>query len=218
IFARVGANDDLSRGHSTFMVEMQETAEILREATPQSLIILDEIGRGTSTYDGMSIARSVLEYISASVKAKTLFSTHYHELTNLEGKLPGVKNYAMAVKEKGKQVIFLRQVIPGKADKSYGINVARLAGIPLEVLFRAESILAELEAAAPTSGEKQLGLLSLVSEPVSDYTAEIEILEQVKEWNLNRLTPLEAMQKLYDLQQQLLGSENKSGKRDEVSI
>ena len=204
VFARVGASDDLSRGHSTFMVEMQETAAILKEATAESLIILDEIGRGTSTYDGMSIARSVLEYISRKIKAKTLFSTHYHELTNLEGDLPGIKNYTMAVKEKGKQVIFLRRVIPGRADKSYGINVARLAGVPLEVLIRAEAILYELELAASSAAEQQLSLLPMVPEPASDYRAELDVAEQLKELDLNRITPLDAMQRLYELQQALL--------------
>ena len=204
LFARVGASDDLSRGQSTFMVEMQETAAILKEATAESLIILDEIGRGTSTYDGMSIARSVLEFICRKIKAKTLFSTHYHELTNLEKELPGVKNYTIAVKEKGKEVIFLRQVVPGRADKSYGINVARLAGVPLEVLFRAENILAELELAASSAAEQQLTLLPVVAEPAIDYKVEMDILDQLKEIDLNRITPLEAQQKLYELQQQLL--------------
>ncbi len=213
VFARVGASDDLSRGHSTFMVEMQETADILKESTSESLIILDEIGRGTSTYDGMSIARSVLEYISRKINAKTLFSSHYHELTNLEGELPGVKNYTMAVKEKGKDVIFLRQVIPGRADKSYGINVARLAGVPLEVLVRAESILAELELAASTAAEQQLTLLPMVTEPVRGCDAEMEIVEQLKELDLNRATPLEALQKLFELQKQLL--DNKPSSEDE---
>ncbi len=202
IFARVGATDDLSRGHSTFMVEMQETAAILKEATPESLIILDEIGRGTSTYDGMSIARSVLEYISRKIKAKTLFSTHYHELTNLEGEMPGIKNYTIAVREKGKEVIFLRQLIPGKADKSYGINVARLAGVPSEVLIRAEKILHELELSA-SAEDRQLSLLPMVSEPSSDHTRELEVVDEIKEIDVNRITPLEALQKLYELQQQL---------------
>ncbi len=214
IFARVGASDDLSRGQSTFMVEMQETAGILKEATPDSLIILDEIGRGTSTYDGMSIARSVLEFISRQIKAKTLFSTHYHELTNLEGELSGVKNYTIAVKEKGKQVIFLRQLIPGKADKSYGINVARLAGVPLEVLIRAEKILYELESAALEAGDRQLSLLPMVSEPVSDYSREIELLDELKELDLNRLTPLEALQKLYEIQKELLEFENDHSQKE----
>jgi len=204
LFARVGASDDLSRGHSTFMVEMQETAAILKEATPDSLIILDEIGRGTSTYDGMSIARSVLEYISRKIKAKTLFSTHYHELTNLEGELTGIKNYTMAVKEKGKQVIFLRQIIPGRADKSYGINVARLAGVPLEVLVRAETILTELELAASSATEQQLSLLPMVTGPASDHRIELEVIEQLKELDLNRITPLDAMHHLFELQKQLM--------------
>ncbi len=208
IFARVGASDDLSSGQSTFMMEMQETAGILKDATADSLIILDEIGRGTSTYDGMSIARSVLEFISRQIKAKTLFSTHYHELTKLEGELPGVKNYTIAVKEKGKQVIFLRQLIPGKADKSYGINVARLAGVPLEVLIRAEKILYELEQAALTTGDHQLSLLPMVSEPVSDFSREIELIDELKELDVNRLTPLEALQKLFEIQKELLDIEN----------
>ncbi|MBW6462602.1 MAG: DNA mismatch repair protein MutS [Bacillota bacterium] len=209
VFARVGASDDLSSGHSTFMVEMQETAVILKEATIDSLVILDEIGRGTSTYDGMSIARGVIEYICNKVKAKTLFSTHYHELTRLEGELSGVRNYTMAVKEKGKEVIFLRQIVPGKADKSYGINVARLAGVPPEVLFRAEAYLFELELAASTAAEQQLSLLPMVSEPLSDHRFELELIEQIREIDLNRLTPLEAMQKLFELQNRLLADDNK---------
>ncbi len=213
VFARVGAGDDLSRGHSTFMVEMQETATILKEATVDSLIILDEIGRGTSTYDGMSIARSVLEYLGSKIKAKTMFSTHYHELTKLEGDLSGIKNYTMAVKEKGKQVIFLRQVVPGKADKSYGINVARLAGVPYEVLVRAETILAELELTSSTVVEQQLSLLPMVAEPLSDYSYELAIIDELKEIDLNRITPLEAIQKLYELQKQLLDYEQ-SGKEE----
>lgn len=204
LFARVGASDDLSRGQSTFMVEMQETATILKEATTDSLIILDEIGRGTSTYDGMSIARSVLEYISGKIKAKTLFSTHYHELTNLEGELPGVKNYTMAVKEKGKEVIFLRQIIPGRADKSYGINVARLAGVPLEVLIRAETILTELELAASSAAEQQLSLLPMVTGPDYEHLFMMEIIEQLKELDLNRITPLDAMHHLFEVQQKLM--------------
>jgi len=216
VFARVGASDDLSRGHSTFMVEMQETAGILKEATAESLIILDEIGRGTSTYDGMSIARSVLEYICKQVKAKTLFSTHYHELTKLEGEVPGIKNYTMAVKEKGKQVIFLRQVVPGRSDKSYGINVARLAGVPLEVLIRAEKILFELELASSSFDEQQLSLLPMVSEPFDDHEKELEVIEQLKELDLNRLTPLESLQKLYELQSTLISpqQDNNFGKEN----
>lgn len=214
IFARVGASDDLGRGESTFMVEMQETAAILKESTGNSLIILDEIGRGTSTYDGMSIARSVIEYISREIKAKTLFSTHYHELTNLEGELSGVKNYTMAVKERGREVIFLRQVIPGRADKSYGINVARLAGVPTEVLARAEAILAELELAASSASEHQLTLMPMFSKPLRDYRPEAEIIENLKDLDLNRITPLDALQTIYEIQQKLFDIENNGKDRD----
>lgn len=202
IFARIGAGDDLSSGLSTFMVEMQETASILKEATAQSLLVLDEIGRGTSTYDGMSIARSVLEYICLKIKAKTLFSTHYHELTNLEEAMAGIKNYTMAVKEKGKEVLFLRQVLAGRSDKSYGINVARLAGLPLEVLLRAEAILADLETAAATQGS-QLSLLPMVLEQPRKEGPGMEVLGELRELDLNRITPLEALQHLYGLQQKL---------------
>ncbi len=205
VFARVGASDDLSRGHSTFMVEMIETATILKEASKDSLIILDEIGRGTSTYDGMSIARAVLEYISDKINAITLFSTHYHELTRLEGELAGVKNYNMAVKERGKEVIFLRQVLPGKADKSYGINVARLAGLPVEVLVRAEAVLSELELAASTAAEQQLSLLPIISSHhENENNQALGIIIKLKEYDLNRMTPLETMKALYEVQKELL--------------
>jgi DNA mismatch repair protein MutS len=210
IFARVGASDDLSRGHSTFMVEMIETATILKEATSDSLIILDEIGRGTSTYDGMSIARSVIEYIADNIKAKTLFSTHYHELTRLENDLQGVKNYSMAVKEKGKEVLFLRQIVPGRADKSYGINVARLAGLPLEVLIRAETVLSELELAASTAAEQQLSLLPIISNKQDNEAGpSVEIIERLKEYDLNHMTPIEAMKILHDMQKELFELENR---------
>jgi DNA mismatch repair protein MutS len=203
IFARVGASDDLSRGLSTFMVEMQETASILKEATSRSLLVLDEIGRGTSTYDGMSIARSVLEYIGRRIGAKTLFSTHYHELTNLEEELPGVKNYTMAVREKGKDVLFLRRVVAGRSDKSYGVNVARLAGLPAEVLLRAEAILAKLETAASRDRVRQLSLLPFVPERPQEDGSAGKILGKLEELDLNRLTPLEALQHLHELQQLL---------------
>ena len=147
IFTRVGASDDLASGQSTFMVEMSEVANILRHATKDSLLILDEIGRGTSTYDGLSIAWAVVEYIAGSslAGAKTLFATHYHELTELEGKLSGVNNYCIAVQEKGDNIIFLRKIIKGSADKSYGIQVAKLAGVPDAVIERAKAIAEELE-------------------------------------------------------------------------
>lgn len=208
LFARIGASDDLSRGQSTFMVEMEETALILREATPASLVILDEIGRGTSTYDGMSIARSVVEYLGKRIKAMTLFSTHYHELTDLENELPGVKNLNMAVKEKGREVIFLRRVLPGRADKSYGINVARLAGVPLEVLLRAEKILARLEQNAATAKSRQLSLLPLLRDPEPPDSKTQVVLEELREVNINTITPLEAQQTLFRLQQNLLQADD----------
>jgi DNA mismatch repair protein MutS len=147
VFTRVGASDDLARGRSTFMVEMQETANILNNATSRSLIILDEIGRGTSTFDGISIAWAVAEYLHnhEKVKAKTLFATHYHELTDLSLTMSGVRNYNVLVSERNDQIAFLRKIVPGAADKSYGIQVARLAGLPLEVVDRAKEILANLE-------------------------------------------------------------------------
>ena len=147
IFTRVGASDDLSMGQSTFMVEMMEVASILKEATKNSLVIIDEIGRGTSTYDGLSIAWAVAEYIADKEKcgAKTLFATHYHELTELENKLDGVKNYSIAVKEKGEDIIFLRKIVEGGTDESYGVHVARLAGVPQNVTKRANEILRSLE-------------------------------------------------------------------------
>ena len=159
IFTRVGASDDLASGQSTFMVEMSEVANILRHATKNSLLILDEIGRGTSTYDGLSIAWAVVEYIAGSSLggAKTLFATHYHELTELEGQLDGVNNYCIAVQEKGDNIIFLRKIIKGSADRSYGIQVARLAGVPEAVIERAKEISKELEQADINLREKKFG-------------------------------------------------------------
>jgi DNA mismatch repair protein MutS len=145
IFTRIGARDDLARGQSTFMVEMSETANILNNATPGSLIILDEIGRGTSTFDGLSLAWSIVEYLHNQVGAKTLFATHYHELTELAARLPRLRNFNVAVREWRDQVVFLRKILPGGTDKSYGIQVARLAGVPKEVLERAKVILGNLE-------------------------------------------------------------------------
>jgi DNA mismatch repair protein MutS len=145
IFTRIGASDDLSRGQSTFMVEMSETADILNNATPRSLIILDEIGRGTSTFDGLSLAWSIVEYLHNAVGAKTLFATHYHELTELSARLPRLKNFNVAVREWRDQIVFLRKIVEGGTDKSYGIQVARLAGVPKEVLERAKQILSNLE-------------------------------------------------------------------------
>jgi DNA mismatch repair protein MutS len=148
VFTRIGAGDDISRGRSTFLVEMQETANILNNATPRSLIVLDEIGRGTSTFDGISIAWSVAEYLHGkeSAKAKTLFATHYHELTDLADAFKGVRNFTVKVKEEGGKVVFLRRIVPGVAEKSFGIHVGAMAGLPQEVVARASEILANLEA------------------------------------------------------------------------
>jgi len=214
IFTRVGASDDLASGQSTFMVEMTEVANILRNATKNSLLILDEIGRGTSTYDGLSIAWSVVEHIADAKKlgAKTLFATHYHELTELEGRLPSVNNYCIAVKEQGEDIIFLRKIIKGGADKSYGIQVARLAGVPEEVLKRAREIADQLSdsdinvqapvvAIKETKASKQketVGQLSLFDTP--DYSA---VIEEIKTLDISKVTPIDALNKLYALQEKL---------------
>ncbi len=211
IFTRVGASDDLASGQSTFMVEMNEVANILRNATKDSLLILDEIGRGTSTFDGLSIAWAVVEYISnpALLGAKTLFATHYHELTELEGKLDSVNNYCIAVKEKGDDIVFLRKIVKGGADKSYGIQVAKLAGLPENVIERAKEIAARLLANDITETVRQIsvkggGEQEAEQEPVQlslfDMVHEDEIVTQLRELELNTFTPLEALNKLYELQ------------------
>ncbi|MEE1061630.1 MAG: DNA mismatch repair protein MutS [Ruminococcus sp.] len=200
IFTRVGASDDLASGQSTFMVEMNEVANIVKNATSKSLLILDEIGRGTSTFDGMSIARAVLEYCADKKKlgAKTLFATHYHELTVMEDLLDGVKNYSIAVKKRGDDITFLRRIIPGGADDSYGIEVAKLAGIPQSIISRAKEILSELESGAgktevaSTKSREDDMQLSLIS-------AESPVTEKLKSIDLNTLTPIEAMNLLYEL-------------------
>ena len=203
IFTRIGASDDLVSGQSTFMVEMNEVAQILREATRDSLVILDEIGRGTSTFDGMSIARAVVEFIDTRIHAKTLFATHYHELTEMAGER--IRNYCIAVREKGKRVAFLRRIIPGAADKSYGIHVARLAGLPPRVTERAEEILHALEqkAAATAAAEEETaarqepkqteGMASLFADGT---------LAELRTLDIMTMTPLEAMNTLYRLQEQ----------------
>ena len=202
IYTRIGASDDLASGSSTFMVEMNEVADILKFATSKSLIIFDEIGRGTSTFDGMSIARAVLEYAADKRKlgAKTLFATHYHELTDLEKVTKGVRNYNISVKKRGDNITFLRRIVPGCADGSYGIEVAKLAGVPNSVVERAKVILAEIESA---SGEP----VSFASLPQEDPDMQIsftggigdEIIEKLRNIDINTLTPIEAMQKLYEL-------------------
>ena len=204
VFTRIGASDDLSAGASTFMVEMNEVAEMLKNATAKSLLILDEIGRGTSTYDGMAIARAVLEYCADKRRlgCKTLFATHYHELTVLEGELPGVKNYNIAAKKKKDDIIFLRKIVPGGADQSYGIEVAQLAGVPGRVIDRAREILEELQEqgwvpAAPARSapeEEQVSLLDMGAGQVADV---------LRRTSVETLTPIEALNLLYELKQKL---------------
>lgn len=207
IFTRVGASDDLSMGQSTFMVEMMEVATILKEATQNSLVILDEIGRGTSTYDGLSIAWAVAEYIADKEKcgAKTLFATHYHELTELENKIEGVKNYSVAVKEKGEDIIFLRKIVSGGTDESYGIHVARLAGVPKPVLTKANEILRGLERKSILGAKKQekenkqlqTGQLDLYNYKLAEIAHEIDKI------NLNELTPIDALNTLLKIKEKI---------------
>lgn len=194
IFTRVGASDDLSTGKSTFMVEMAEVANILGNATSRSLLILDEVGRGTSTYDGMSIARALAEHLAGTDGVRVLFATHYHELTDLADKYPPVFNLCVSVKESGDDVIFLRKVLPGKADKSYGIHVARLAGLPTAVTRRAEQILDTLEVKSPQPVPLQLSLFGDEEDPV---------IEAINSVDINRLTPLEAFYLIQEWKQML---------------
>ena len=217
IFTRVGASDDLASGQSTFMVEMTEVANILRNATKNSLLILDEIGRGTSTFDGMSIAWAVVEYVSnpKTLGAKTLFATHYHELTELEGSLPGVNNYCIAVKEQGDEIVFLRKIVRGGADKSYGIQVAKLAGVPEPVISRAKVLVEELSAADITVRARQIAESSVpASVPRPDdvdmnqmslfeTVRDDDILEEIKSLELGNMTPIDALNTLYRLQTKL---------------
>ena len=204
VFTRIGASDNLARGRSTFMVEMTETAAILHTATPRSLVLLDEVGRGTSTYDGLAIAWAAVEFLHARVRAKTLFATHYFELTELAEQLSGVKNYHVSVKETGSGIAFLRKVEPGAADRSYGIEVAKLAGLPNEVIARAREVLAEHESAereltghltpGATPLPTQLTIFTPLSQPV---------LDRLREVDLNRLTPLEALNLLAELKKEI---------------
>ncbi len=224
IFTRVGASDDLASGQSTFMVEMSEVANILRQATRNSLLILDEIGRGTSTYDGLSIAWAVVEHAADPKKlgAKTLFATHYHELTELEGKIPGVNNYCIAVREKGDDIVFLRKIIPGGADKSYGIQVARLAGVPDDVINRARELAAqlsdsditekvqEISQAEAESGEKEpekqkkkrhkVDEVDMNQMSLFDTVSDADIVRQLMEIDVSHLTPIDALNTIYALQ------------------
>lgn len=197
IFTRVGASDDLAFGQSTFMVEMSEVAQILANATDKSLVVLDEIGRGTSTFDGLSIAWSVVEYISKNFKAKTLFATHYHELTELEGVIDGVKNYKISVKELDDEVIFLRKIVRGGANKSFGIEVARLAGVPKEVLDRAKEISLNLEA---VNQKLDLNIFKEKKQKAEVNTKlALSILSTLKDIDINRISPMHAFDILNDL-------------------
>lgn len=219
IFTRVGASDDLASGQSTFMVEMTEVANILRNATPKSLLILDEIGRGTSTFDGLSIAWAVVEHISNAklLGAKTLFATHYHELTELEGTISGVNNYCISVKEQGDNIVFLRKIVKGGADKSYGIQVAKLAGVPDSVISRAKELVAELSNADITVRAKEIAAnmtpgssISNVEDNVElhqmslfDTVKEDEIISEIEELDLGTMTPIDALNHLYKIQNKL---------------
>ncbi|MFQ9515449.1 MAG: DNA mismatch repair protein MutS [Eubacterium sp.] len=220
IFTRVGASDDLASGQSTFMVEMTEVANILRNATPKSLLILDEIGRGTSTFDGLSIAWAVIEHICDKkiLGAKTLFATHYHELTELEGTLPGVNNFCISVKEQGDDIVFLRKIVAGGADKSYGIQVARLAGVPESVLNRAKELVNELSNADITIRAKDIAasmqpgnnILPAINDDLEthqmtlfDAVSEDDIIKEIQEMDLGEMTPIEGLNYLYKLQNQL---------------
>ena len=216
IFTRVGASDDLASGQSTFMVEMTEVANILRNATSKSLLILDEIGRGTSTFDGLAIAWAVIEHISNTklCGAKTLFATHYHELTELEGKISGVNNYCIAVKEKGDDIVFLRKIVKGGADKSYGIQVAKLAGVPEPVIQRAKELVEELSDADITAAVKDLTApkkkqkvvydqVDMAQMSLFDTVQDNDIIEELKSMDIGNLTPMEALNTLYNLQNKI---------------
>jgi DNA mismatch repair protein MutS len=217
IFARVGASDNIARGHSTFMVEMQETANILHTATSRSLVVLDEIGRGTATFDGLSIAWAVAEHLATSPKArpKTLFATHYHELTDLADALPGVVNAHVAAREWKDDIIFLRKIVPGRSDRSYGIQVARLAGLPPSVIDRAKGILAGLErdelsrggrptltGAASAADTRQLGLFGLPADAPLDNaraSGDHEIARRLQALDIDETTPRQALELLAEL-------------------
>jgi len=210
IFTRVGASDNLSAGQSTFMVEMTETAQILNCATNKSLILLDEIGRGTSTYDGLSIAWAVAEYIQNPERlgTRTLFATHYHEMTELETLREGVRNYRVAVHERDGDVLFLRKIVPGGADRSYGIHVAKLAGLPKEVIQRAQEVLLRLEQPSSTP------VVTSPTQPVLNSDASLPcphpLLEEVRQMNLFSMTPLDALNTLADIQRRLEPAQDSS--------
>jgi DNA mismatch repair protein MutS len=205
IFTRIGAQDEISAGQSTFMVEMVETANLLNHATSRSLLVLDEIGRGTSTYDGISIAWAVVEHIHnhPQLRCKTLFATHYHELTQLADLLPHTENYNVAVAEEGSKIVFLRRIVPGGADRSYGIHVAQLAGLPRPVIHRAEEILEELEHEARAPGSTKRTITRKGADDVRQlplFSVRNPVLEELQQLDVSTMTPLEAISKLYELQ------------------
>jgi DNA mismatch repair protein MutS len=206
LFTRVGAQDNLARGQSTFLVEMVETASILNNVTPRSLVLLDEVGRGTSTFDGLAIAWAVVEALHDHGGAKVLFATHFHELTELANRLPAVRNFHVAVREWNDEIVFLHKVRPGGTDRSYGIQVARLAGLPPAVIARARALLAELETAgqgrADTADAAQLGLFAAAVDPLADELARLD---------LSHLTPIEALNLLVKWQQRLGGGARPRG-------
>ncbi|MBQ4081602.1 MAG: DNA mismatch repair protein MutS, partial [Thermoguttaceae bacterium] len=220
IFARVGASDELTRGQSTFMVEMIETARILNNATSRSLVILDEIGRGTSTYDGVSLAWAIVEYIANKIKCRTFFATHYHELTDLDSVCEGVSNLNVAVREWRDEIAFLHKIAPGAADKSYGIHVARLAGVPKEVVSRAKEILSGLEKAQVTAStdilRKALRDLSDKSKSKKEATVQFSlfgpedhpVVEELRSLDVDKLTPMEALLTLERWKEYLVNSES----------
>ena len=201
IFTRIGAQDEIAAGQSTFMVEMVETANILNHATRRSLLVLDELGRGTSTYDGISIAWAVVEYIHnhSRLRTKTLFATHYHELADLAARLPRVRNYNVAVAEQGEQVIFLRHIQPGSADRSYGIHVAQLAGLPRAVIQRAEEILKDLEGSRPLTSVRD----STRIQQLPLFSMENPLIEELRSLDVDSMSPVQALNKLYELCQQV---------------
>jgi DNA mismatch repair protein MutS len=215
IFARVGASDNIARGQSTFMVEMQETANILHTATSKSLVVLDEIGRGTATFDGLSIAWAVAEYLATNprMRPKTLFATHYHELTDLADATPGVVNHHVAAREWKDEIVFLRKIVPGRSDRSYGIQVARLAGLPQPVIDRAREILSALErdelarggrpsvSHTPNDPQRQLGLF----QPAADDAVEMRLRDRLAELDVDRMTPIEALTLLNELKREVGG-------------
>ena len=204
IFTRVGASDDLASGQSTFMLEMNEVATILKNATKRSLIIYDEVGRGTSTYDGMSIARAVVEYTySKKISARTLFATHYHELTDMEDAFPGIVNYNIAAKKRGDSITFLRKIVRGGTDDSYGIEVAKLAGVPNDVVKRAREILKDIESGGVQrtvvkSPEPEFDLFTGIT-----LSKDNEAADRIRNLDINTTTPIEAMNLLFELKQLL---------------